>query len=128
MLALQNCARRVPHSAACAAADDIDEMVAAVKHAVQHCCIQVHASSISHASQTAAFDTDDKVKRRIRPTLTISALAAQLRVKVVKALAAREQQARKRNLTKYIPNAAQAIYTVNIGHADPGLHRLFTTS
>ena len=25
----------------CAAADDIDEMVAAVKHAVQHCCLQV---------------------------------------------------------------------------------------
>ncbi len=41
-------------------------------------------------------------------------MAVQLRVKVVKALAAREQQARKRNLTKYIPNAAQAIFTVTV--------------
>jgi hypothetical protein len=40
---------------------------------------------------------------------------AQLKVKVVKALAAREQQARRRNLTKYIPNAAQAIFTVTAG-------------
>ena len=32
---------------------------------------------------------------------------------MVKALAAREQQARRRNLTKYIPNAAQAIFTVS---------------
>ena len=38
--------------------------------------------------------------------------ALQLRVKIARALAAREQKARKRNLTKYIPNAAQAIFTV----------------
>ena len=41
-------------------------------------------------------------------------ICAQLKVKVVKALAAREQQARRRNLTKYIPNAAQAIFTVSV--------------
>jgi len=35
-------------------------------------------------------------------------------VKITKALAAREQKARKRNLTKYIPNAAQAIFTVHM--------------
>jgi hypothetical protein len=35
-----------------------------------------------------------------------------LQVKISKALALREQQQRKRNLTKYIPDAAGAIYTV----------------
>lgn len=33
-------------------------------------------------------------------------------VKIAKVLAAREQAQRKRNLTKYIPNAAAAIFTV----------------
>jgi hypothetical protein len=33
-------------------------------------------------------------------------------VKISKALALREQQQRKRNLTKYIPDAAGAIFTV----------------
>jgi hypothetical protein len=33
-------------------------------------------------------------------------------VKIAKALALREQQQRKRNLTKYIPDAAGAIFTV----------------
>eukprot|EP00882_Tetradesmus_deserticola_P017410 GHRQ01018650.1.p3 GENE.GHRQ01018650.1~~GHRQ01018650.1.p3 ORF type:complete len:186 (+),score=116.73 GHRQ01018650.1:2968-3525(+) len=55
--------------------DDVEEMVGAVKAAIQQCC-------------------------------------AQLRVKISKALALREQQQRKRNLTKYIPNAAGAIYAV----------------
>ena len=32
-------------------------------------------------------------------------------MKITKAQAAKEQKARKRNLTKYIPNAAQAIFT-----------------
>jgi acetyl esterase/lipase len=35
-----------------------------------------------------------------------------LQVKIAKALALREQAQRKRNLTKYIPNAAGAIFTV----------------
>uniref|UniRef100_A0A383WIB7 DNA topoisomerase 6 subunit B n=1 Tax=Tetradesmus obliquus TaxID=3088 RepID=A0A383WIB7_TETOB len=55
--------------------DDVEEMVSAVKAAIQQCC-------------------------------------AQLRVKIAKALALREQQQRRRNLTKYIPDAAGAIFTV----------------
>ncbi|CAK0734996.1 hypothetical protein CVIRNUC_000513 [Coccomyxa viridis] len=56
-------------------ADDMDEMVSAVKHAIMQCCIQ-------------------------------------LRVKIAKQQAAKEQKLRKKNLTKYIPNAAYAIYRV----------------
>ncbi len=37
---------------------------------------------------------------------------SQLRVKIQKQMAIREQKARRKNLTKYIPNAAQAIFTV----------------
>jgi hypothetical protein len=36
----------------------------------------------------------------------------QLRVKIQKQMAIREQKARRKNLTKYIPNAAAAIFTV----------------
>ena len=36
----------------------------------------------------------------------------QLRVKIAKQQAAKEQKLRKKNLTKYIPNAAYAIYRV----------------
>lgn len=35
-----------------------------------------------------------------------------MQVKIAKVLAAREQQQRKRNLTKYIPDAARAIFAV----------------
>lgn len=35
-----------------------------------------------------------------------------MQVKIAKVLAQREQAQRKRNLTKYIPNAASAIFTV----------------
>lgn len=42
-------------------------------------------------------------------------------VKIAKVLAAREQQQRKRNLTKYIPDAARAIFTVleKMSESDP---------
>lgn len=39
-------------------------------------------------------------------------LILQLRVKIQKQMAVREQLARRKNLTKYIPNAAAAIFTV----------------
>ncbi|EFJ46844.1 hypothetical protein VOLCADRAFT_62055 [Volvox carteri f. nagariensis] len=53
--------------------DDVEEMVAAVKAAIQACCVQ-------------------------------------LKAKIVRAIAAREQKQRKRNLTKYIPDVANAVY------------------
>ncbi|XP_021772006.1 DNA topoisomerase 6 subunit B-like [Chenopodium quinoa] len=55
--------------------DDISEIAAAVKYAIQQCCIQ-------------------------------------LKSKIVKRIQAREQQERKRNMSKYIPDAANAIYDV----------------
>ena len=36
----------------------------------------------------------------------------QLKSKITRQLAAREQQQRRKNLTKYIPNAASAIFKV----------------
>lgn len=44
--------------------------------------------------------------------LTLPAPPSSLQVKIAKVLAQREQAQRKRNLTKYIPNAAAAIFTV----------------
>ncbi len=56
-------------------ADDMDDMVSAVKAAIQGCC-------------------------------------AQLKVKIARAQAVREQKQRKRNLTKYVPDAANALFGV----------------
>ncbi|KAJ7980727.1 DNA topoisomerase 6 subunit B [Quillaja saponaria] len=55
--------------------DDISEIAAAVKSAIQQCCIQ-------------------------------------LKSKIVKKMQAREQQERKRNLSRYIPDATGAVYDV----------------
>ncbi|GIL73715.1 hypothetical protein Vretimale_5397 [Volvox reticuliferus] len=55
--------------------DDVEEMVVAVKSAIQACCLQ-------------------------------------LKAKILRAIAAREQKQRKRNLTKYIPDVAKAVYSV----------------
>ena len=38
--------------------------------------------------------------------------ALQLKVKIARQQALKEQKLRKRNLTKYIPNAAAAVFTV----------------
>ncbi|EIE26704.1 hypothetical protein COCSUDRAFT_11853 [Coccomyxa subellipsoidea C-169] len=56
-------------------ADDMDEMVHAVKHALQQCCLQ-------------------------------------LKVKITKQQAAKEQKLRRKNLIKYVPNAAAAVFKV----------------
>lgn len=56
-------------------ADDMDELVHAVKHAIQQCGLQ-------------------------------------LKVKITRQQAAREQKLRRKNLTKYIPNAAAAVFKV----------------
>ncbi|KFM28392.1 DNA topoisomerase 6 subunit B [Auxenochlorella protothecoides] len=61
-------------------ADDVEEMQAAVKSALQACCLQ-------------------------------------LRSKLVKQAAAREQAQRKRALTKYVPNVAAAVYAIVQGIA-----------
>jgi DNA topoisomerase VI subunit B len=62
-------------------ADDMDDMVAAVKAAVQACGVQ-------------------------------------LKVKIARAAAAREQAHRKKNLAKYVPNAAAALFAVMEAMAD----------
>ncbi|PSC70486.1 DNA topoisomerase 6 subunit B isoform B [Micractinium conductrix] len=56
-------------------ADDVEEIQAAVRAAIQQCCVQ-------------------------------------LKSKIARQQAAREQKLRKKNLTKYIPNVAAAVYTV----------------
>lgn len=62
------------------AADDVEEIQAAVKSAIQQCGVQ-------------------------------------LKQKIVRAQAAREQRQRKKNLTKYIPNVAAAVHTVLLSMA-----------
>ena len=62
-------------------ADELDDMVAAVKSAIQACCVQ-------------------------------------LKVKIARALAAREQKQRRASLTRYVPNAAAAVFKVLEAMAD----------
>ncbi|KAK9847694.1 hypothetical protein WJX84_000913 [Apatococcus fuscideae] len=62
-------------------ADDMQEMVHAVKQSIQQCCLQ-------------------------------------LKAKIVKQQAARDQHQRRKNLVKYIPNAARAVFTVLESMAD----------
>ena len=64
-------------------ADDMDDMVSAVRAAIQGCC-------------------------------------AQIKVKIARAQAVREQKQRKRNLTKYVPYAANALFGVLDSMADGG--------
>ena len=45
-------------------------------------------------------------------TITNCTLGTQLKTKIVRAQAAREQKQRKRNLQKYIPNCCNAIFAV----------------
>lgn len=56
-------------------ADDVETIQAAVKSAIQQCCVQ-------------------------------------LKQKIARQQAAKEQRQRKKNLTKYVPNVAQAVHTV----------------
>jgi DNA topoisomerase VI subunit B len=44
----------------------------------------------------------------------IQACCNQLKVKITRQLAAKEQKLRRKNLTKYIPNAANAIFKVSL--------------
>ena len=46
------------------------------------------------------------------PDVHCRAVGAQLKVKIARQQAAREQKQRRRNLTKYVPNAAAAVFKV----------------
>ena len=52
---------------------------------------------------------------------------AQLKVKIVRQQAAREQKQRRRNLTKYVPNAAAAVFKVLQTMAETPAVRLAAT-
>ena len=81
------------------AADDMEDMVHAVKHAIKQCCSQVQHILL-------------------RPLVDLTASShkgpacAQLRTKIVRQLADKERLLRQKNLTKYIPDAASAIHKV----------------
>ena len=114
------------------AADDMDEMVSAVKHAIMQCChtgelrfqhkalfclrvqSQVFMTSCVRCSFAIQRSGLGKPVVRLCCSLVLreSVVCVQLRVKIAKQQAAKEQKLRKKNLTKYIPNAAYAIYRV----------------
>ena len=81
-------------------------MVQAVRQALQQCCLQViHIHVLLFVSHVIAVVRDTGAEESTRMLL-------QLRVKIQKQMAIREQKARRKNLTKYIPNAAAAVFTV----------------
>jgi hypothetical protein len=145
--------------------DDITEMVAAVKHAIQQCCLQVGCGVLGVVVGGAAeagrssphlLPPGQLPAGLARPCLAgaghrnlpgqCTALGSQqpaaaapcrrnwladwqpptalpqLKTKISRALAAREQKQRKRNLTKYIPNCCDALWAVleKMAAAQPG--------
>ena len=111
------------------AADDMEEMVNAVKHAIQQCCLQVSHRLFARLKRlpgaffclamvvdgsVRCLEPDETHTRmwNITGSLVSAPVVVQLKVKIQKKLAAKEQQQRRKNLTKYIPNAAAAIFPV----------------
>jgi hypothetical protein len=66
-----------------------------------------------HAGTTAPHMGNIKHIQFLQPDhATAAAAAPQLKTKIARALAAREQKQRKRNLAKYIPNCCDALWQV----------------
>lgn len=63
------------------------------------------------ASRSCSFAADNRCGT-CSLLILIFALHLQLKVKITRQLAAREQKLRRKNLTKYIPNAAAAVFKV----------------
>lgn len=63
-------------------------------------------------TSTPPHPADDVEEMQVAVKTAIQACCLQLRSKLVKQAAAKEQAQRKRVLTKYIPNVAAAVFTV----------------
>ena len=86
----------------------MDEMVQAVKHALQQCCLQVRGEN-TQSPRNALFMAELFLSRLdIEPAVR----GLQLKVKITKQQAAKEQKLRRKNLIKYVPNAAAAVFKV----------------
>lgn len=59
--------------------------------------------------------------------MTSCHVALQLKVKIAKQQAAKEQKLRRKNLTKYIPNAAAAVFKILQSMSEIPAVRSFTT-
>ena len=99
------------------AADDMDELVSAVRHAIQACCIQVYCCEelLEKSGETslespflAALCSEGVQSCQAHVCLP----CLQLKVKITKRIAAKEQQQRRKNLLRYIDSAAAAIFPV----------------
>jgi hypothetical protein len=113
--------------------DDVPAMVAAVKAALQACGVQlkvrrrcaavavelvkgvgvVDAAGTPHTHETSSRPQQQQRPQQNNPPPSRKTnLAAQTQGKIARQQAAREHQQRKRNLTRYIPDAANAVFKV----------------
>ena len=104
--------------------DDIPEVQAAVKRAIERCCLQARAQPFAeplarartHAYACSAPGWVALAARRAArgPTLTATPAPAplQLKAKLAKQRALADERERRKNLTKYIPDVSRALFSV----------------
>jgi DNA topoisomerase VI subunit B len=83
--------------------------------------VSVVSTRIPYKGAGKEYISDDMDGMVAAVRAALQACCAQLKVKIARAQAAREQRQRRKNLTKYIPAAANAVYGVLAAMADrPG--------
>jgi DNA topoisomerase VI subunit B len=83
--------------------------------------VSVVSTRIPYKGAGKEYISDDMDGMVAAVRAALQACCAQLKVKIARAQAAREQRQRRKNLTKYIPAAANAVYGVLVAMADrPG--------
>lgn len=80
--------------------------------------VSIVSTKIPFKGAGKEYMADDVEEIQLAVKAAIQSCCQQLRSKIAKAQAAREQKLRKRNLTKYIPNVAGAVFTVLKSIAD----------
>lgn len=86
--------------------------------------VSVVSTKIPFKGAGKEYMADDVEEIQAAVKAAIQACGVQLKAKIARAQAAREQRQRKKNLTKYIPNVAAAVHAVLASMtADPGGER-----
>lgn len=83
--------------------------------------VSVVSTRIPYKGAGKEYISDDMAGMVSAVRSALQGCCAQLKVKIARAQAAREQRQRRKNLTKYVPAAAEAVYSVLAAMADrPG--------
>lgn len=80
--------------------------------------VSVVSTRIPYKGAGKEYISDDMDGMVSAVRAALQGCCAQLKVKIARAQAAREQRQRRKNLTKYVPAAAEAVYNVLVAMAD----------